>query len=115
MTDPDYPPYDPHNIPGVYFVYAYPPRRPPNGDPEHFKIGQSGDPNTRLPAFRNGNPAYMVVRHVIYQPDAAARRALETTEQNRFRHLDLGHEWFEWRPEVEDYVAGLCAQRCIGY
>lgn len=111
MTDPDYPPDDPHNIPGVYFIVAYP-DRVNGGDPERVKIGQSDDPRRRLNDLQTGNWAELHLVHVIYEPDGHRRQALETDLQQRFRHLRVAREWFHWTDDLSEYVSTLCSEQC---
>ncbi|WP_212831911.1 GIY-YIG nuclease family protein [Catellatospora sp. TT07R-123] len=111
MTDADYPPDDPHNIPGVYFIVEY--RDWGHGrEPDRVKIGKSDDPRLRLANLRTGNSAELDLEHVIYEPDNGRRRALEAELQHRFLHLRVAREWFRWTDELSDYVSTLCREQC---
>ncbi len=103
MTDANYPPYDPHNVPGVYFIVEH---------PDRVKIGKSGDPRLRCTNLQTGNSADLDLVHVIYEPDGGLRHALEKGLQQRFRHLGVGGEWFRWPGELSDYVSTSCREQC---
>ncbi|MEU4243148.1 GIY-YIG nuclease family protein [Actinoplanes sp. NPDC026619] len=114
MTDPEYPRYDPHSFPGVYFVVEYPDRfnLVNGGKPHRFKIGESKDPILRLPTLNTGNPGELHLAHVIYEPDERRRRVLETELKHDFRDLGVAREWFRWTDGVDDYVSSLCREQC---
>ncbi|MFC4148624.1 GIY-YIG nuclease family protein [Micromonospora mangrovi] len=113
LTDPDYPPHDPHNIPGVYFIVEYRDRLN-GGTPDRVKIGQGNDPRLRLANLQTGNSAELHLAHVIYEPDRDRRHATETDLQHRFRHLRVGagREWFLWTYELRDFVTTSCREQC---
>ncbi|GIH20892.1 GIY-YIG nuclease family protein [Rugosimonospora africana] len=111
LTDPAYPPDDPHNIPGVYFIVQYA-DWVNGGKPYQVKIGKSDDPRRRLADLQTGNPAELDLAHVIYAPDSVRRHALETDLQHSFRHLHVVREWFSWCDELSDYISTSCREQC---
>ncbi|MEU6205370.1 GIY-YIG nuclease family protein [Micromonospora musae] len=109
MTDPDYPPDQPHCGPGIYFIVAVPDRFS-GAVPERAKIGKSSDVRLRLANLQTGNPAHLHLAHAIYEPDADRRHAIEANLHHRFRHLRVNGEWFRWTDELHEYVYNRCSK-----
>ncbi|WP_433530315.1 GIY-YIG nuclease family protein [Micromonospora sp. CA-263727] len=111
MTDPDYPPDQPHRGPGVYFIVAFPDRFS-DAAPDRIKIGRSSDVRRRLADLQTGNPGHLHLAHVIYEPDADQRRAVEADLHDRFEHLRVNREWFHWIDDLHEYVNTRCSEEC---
>ncbi|MFI7025174.1 GIY-YIG nuclease family protein [Micromonospora sp. NPDC049900] len=111
MTDPDYPPEQPHCGPGVYFMVAYPDRFS-DATPDRIKIGRATDVRRRLADLQAGNAGHLHLAHVIHEPDADRRRDLERRLHDRFAHLRVNGEWFHWTGDLYEYVNTRCCEEC---
>jgi hypothetical protein len=113
LTDQSYPQDDRHRIPGVYFIAAHPVRRERGiWRPETFKIGESGDPYSRLRRVLTDNAADLELLHVMYEPDKRRRLDLEDEMLYLFRDLAANGEWFYWNDDVRRFLDKDCAEKC---
>lgn len=78
----------------IYFI------RDPQAD--RVKIGRSKDPWNRFRNIQTGHPGQLILEAVI-AGDSAEEKALHA----RFGRRHAQGEWFVWRGEVAQYVAGL--------
>lgn len=90
-----------HSLPGVYFIAAG----------FEMKIGHSSDPLARLSKLQVGCAQPMQLIHVICEPDAARRPALEDELHEKFAAQRIRAEWFEMALPY-NYAYQMCSRDC---
>lgn len=91
-----------HSGEGVYFIRAG----------KQLKIGHAADVQKRLSALQTGAATTLHIEHVWRVHGRQQREALERFLHRKFSHLRVRGEWFEWTPELRDYIDKICDDYC---
>jgi hypothetical protein len=69
---------------------------------QYIKIGKTHDMDARLSALQGGNPHVLSIVACF-----AGKGHLESELHERFAHLRVRNEWFEYTQEIADCIAEL--------